>query len=107
FPGDGLVYFDNKPFTLAMFHELRCLNIIRKADVALVASETNETIEATDLGYHCMNYMRQMVLCRGDLQLDQVWGKLNPNVYPERHQCQDWTAVYLEVSKNQRSYGAV
>lgn len=104
-PGDGLVYLgeDAQPFTPSMFHQLRCLNIIRKAVVELEASGTNETVIPSDLSYHCVNYLRQMVLCRGDLELDPVLGKPFPNVFPDSYQCKDWTQVYREVEKNQRT----
>ncbi|KAJ7736775.1 hypothetical protein DFH07DRAFT_842772 [Mycena maculata] len=107
-PGDGLVYLgdDHQPFIPSMFHQLRCLNIIRRAVVDLEASGTNETVQPTDLGHHCVNYLRQMVLCRGDLALDRVLGKPFPNVFPDTYQCRDWSTVYHEVEKNQRMYAA-
>ncbi|KAJ6516338.1 hypothetical protein C8R45DRAFT_1087428 [Mycena sanguinolenta] len=105
-PGDGLVYLgdDHQPFTPSMFHQLRCLNIIRKGVVDLEASGTNEIVQPTDLQHHCVNYLRQMVLCRGDLALDRVLGKPFPNVFPDTYQCRDWSVVYHEVEKNQRMY---
>jgi hypothetical protein len=106
-PGDGLVYLgdDRQPYTPSMFHQLRCLNIIRKAVVDLEALGTDEVVEPSDLGHHCVNYLRQMVLCRGDLELDLVLGKPYPNVFPDTYQCKDWEAVYQEVEKNQQLYG--
>ncbi|KAJ7119451.1 hypothetical protein C8R44DRAFT_624545, partial [Mycena epipterygia] len=106
-PGDGLVYIgdDHQPFTPSMFHQLRCLNIIRRAVIDLEASGTNETVQLTDLGHHCVNYLRQMVLCRGDLALDRVLGKPYPNIFPDTYQCRNWSAVYREVEKNQRMHG--
>ncbi|KAJ6602432.1 hypothetical protein DFH09DRAFT_1301464 [Mycena vulgaris] len=105
-PGDGLVYLgdDHQPFTPSMFHQLRCLNIIRTAVVELDVSGRNDTVQPTDLGHHCVNYLRQMVLCRGDLALDRVLGKPFPNVLPDTYQCRDWSAAYREVEKNQRMH---
>ncbi|KAJ7574920.1 hypothetical protein C8J56DRAFT_718508, partial [Mycena floridula] len=101
-PGNGLVYIEHQPFTLSMFHQLRCLNIIRKAVVNLEATGTNETVQASDLGHHCVNYLRQMVLCRANLELDLILGKPQHfRVVSDTHQCLDWTVVYREVAQNQ------
>ena len=60
----------------------------------------------TALGRHCLNYLRQMVLCRGDLQLEsmQYTSHTNPidlfGVYERR----DWGAVYDAIRENQKAY---
>jgi hypothetical protein len=106
FPHDGLVYLGDKrqPFTPSIFHQLRCLNFVRKAVVDLSSRNVTEAIPPSDLTRHCISYLRQMVLCRGDPELDIVLGKPNPNVAPGIYQCKDWSAVYRELEKNHALY---
>ncbi|KAJ7573796.1 hypothetical protein C8J56DRAFT_1065717 [Mycena floridula] len=107
-PGHGLVYLgeNHQPFMPSMFHQLRCLNIIRKAVLHIdAAGHSTKDRVPTDLEHHCVNYLRQMVLCRGDLHLDDVRQNprdLGPKVFLDSHQCKDWQAVYREVQKNQK-----
>ena len=55
------------------------------------------------LSRHCLNYMRQMVLCRADLALDPVLGRgTEARVRPDTNQCVDWRRVYQELEKNRR-----
>ncbi|OSX65733.1 hypothetical protein POSPLADRAFT_1038358 [Postia placenta MAD-698-R-SB12] len=106
-PGNGLVHLGphRAPYTVAMLHELRCLDIVRDAMVHGLRSG-NMTDAQVDLGRHCLNYLRQMVLCRGDLQLEPF---LAPSHYKPidlygTYVCRDWGAVYREVEQNQREY---
>ena len=52
---------DNETFTLAMFHQLRCLDIIRNDYVAGTKSPLQK---------HCLNYIRQSLLCIADPKLE-------------------------------------
>lgn len=101
-PSAGMIYLGNPPcpFGLSMFHQLRCLNILRQDFV----NKKRGASVRPDLDHHCLNYMRQMVLCRSDLALDVVLGKPAPNVYPNIYQCNDWTKVYDEVHRNQEEF---
>lgn len=103
-PGDGLVYLgeDERPYTVSVFHQLRCLDIIRKEiapqdknDIYRRSREHSESV------HHCVNYLRQMVLCRGDTQLDVVYGRPRPVIIPDEYECLDWTVVYDAVKENQ------
>lgn len=81
-----------------MFHQLQCLDIIRKAIVARVNGPSSQT-KPTDLQRHCVNYLRQMVLCRADPHLEEVLGKPETIVL-QGHQCMDWEAVYQALRDN-------
>ncbi|THV05116.1 hypothetical protein K435DRAFT_137359 [Dendrothele bispora CBS 962.96] len=126
YPHGGVVHLgpDAKPFLPSVFHQLRCLDIIR---LAYAAQEENVVVyhegvsknrrdghgyhsgaEQSDFtgvvedarARHCLNYLRQMLLCRSDLNLEsvQAMGPGDPNIHavsPRRTQtCQDWTVVY-------------
>ncbi|KAG2114519.1 hypothetical protein DEU56DRAFT_874300 [Suillus clintonianus] len=101
-PGGGLVYLGeqhNRPFSISMFHQLRCLDILRED---LVGANGK-----ADLSRHCLNYLRQMVMCRGDTQLENILvaSKEHPSqdffVRTGSYVCSNWNSVLEEVKKNQ------
>jgi len=106
-PGNGLVYLGNEkqPYTMSMIHQLRCIDIVRKEIVDLEANPQRAMARPSEISHHCVNYLRQMVLCRGDLELDSVAGKPHPVVFPDAYQCRDWEMVYRAIEENQRMSG--
>jgi hypothetical protein len=101
-PGNGLVYLGEQPghpFSISMFHQLRCLNIIRED---IVGAGRNAA-----LSRHCLNYLRQMIMCRGDAQLENILLASKENsfqpffVRPGSYVCNNWNFVLEEVKKNQ------
>ncbi|KAF8520738.1 hypothetical protein BU17DRAFT_75563 [Hysterangium stoloniferum] len=111
-PGDGVVYIgegkDAQPYTISIYHQLRCLDIIRKGIVSLEANTTSGVPKnsLTPLTHHCVNYLREMVLCRSDIDTDSILGRPKPAVTPDLYQCWDWEAVYTAVKDNQRAHMA-
>ncbi|TBU51884.1 hypothetical protein BD310DRAFT_941351 [Dichomitus squalens] len=103
--GGSTLYFgeDLRPFTLSMFHQLRCLDILR--DI-LVEFHYNKSPDATyknpEMAKHCMNYLRQTVICRADTRLEHVRAASGPRVVVSdlTHSCKDWTAVYEAAERN-------
>ncbi|KAI0273919.1 hypothetical protein BGY98DRAFT_897390, partial [Russula aff. rugulosa BPL654] len=111
-PHNGIVHLGphRQPYSISLFHQLRCLDIIRR-DLIIVEPEpespedNNSSRKFKKLSRHCLNYMRQMVLCRADLALDPVLGRaLEARVRPDTNQCVDWRRVYEELEKNRRDY---
>ncbi|KAE9388891.1 hypothetical protein BT96DRAFT_890298 [Gymnopus androsaceus JB14] len=102
-PNGGVVYLgeNHDPFTPSMFHQLRCLDIIRKDIVRVRGSEN--PVEPLELTQHCMNYLRQMVLCRSDVALEYCAGKPHVEVFPLTYECQDWRQLYSALEVNQAS----
>ncbi|KAI0319585.1 hypothetical protein OF83DRAFT_768468 [Amylostereum chailletii] len=101
-PRKGLVYLgpNRRAFTPSIFHQLRCLNLIRKSIVELVALGGDHPEYPSDLTEHCVGYLRQMVLCRADADIDVVLGGTNPTVHPNAYECRDWNAIYDMVERN-------
>ncbi|KAJ7753629.1 hypothetical protein DFH07DRAFT_823893 [Mycena maculata] len=88
-----------EPYTLTLFHQLKCLDIIR----AQYKSPPNMPISSRTS--HCMNYLRQTALCRPNLRLESVddeFGRSDRNFYDTV--CHDWTALYGEAERNQAAY---
>ncbi|EIM85253.1 uncharacterized protein STEHIDRAFT_169253 [Stereum hirsutum FP-91666 SS1] len=102
-PSDGGKIFTTsgeQPQTISMFHQLRCLDIIRAAIViSHTRIETGERPRGNvtyGLVRHCMNYLRQMMLCRSDLHLENVRDPVGPHAVEMAvmHVCEDWRVVY-------------
>ncbi|TFK55502.1 hypothetical protein OE88DRAFT_1672200 [Heliocybe sulcata] len=81
---------DDRLFSVSMFHELHCLRMLNLAfGKAHIASRAHIK--------HCLNYLRQNILCSPDLTLE-------PGDFEEKdfsvegegsmHVCRDWSSVY-------------
>lgn len=103
-PGDGLVRLGPswEPYTISMLHQLRCLAILRRDVVREGAASGGPTA----LGRHCLNYLKQMVLCRGDIKVESMRYKTHkdPIDLLGIYECRDWGAVYDAVRENQQAY---
>ncbi|KAK7006724.1 hypothetical protein R3P38DRAFT_3601439 [Favolaschia claudopus] len=100
--GGGIVHVgpDKKPYMLSIFHQLKCLDVIRRFHVATVEGDPNAL---QDLARHCLNYLRLMVLCRADLRLESVQnrdGMHAVDMYGDLT-CTDWRQVYARVEENE------
>ena len=93
---------DMQPYTVSMFHQLRCLDVIREGIVAYHTGDTNGP--SAILTKHCMNYMRQMILCRSSTRLENI-----RDISTRRHRvtnsgitytCRDWNAVLEAAEEN-------
>ncbi|CAL1715779.1 unnamed protein product [Somion occarium] len=62
--------------------------------------------EYTELARHCLNYIKQMMLCRADAYLEPFWydNHNGPIDLYSFYECKDWGAVYGEIKKNQEEY---
>ncbi|KAH6912438.1 hypothetical protein BKA70DRAFT_1422000 [Coprinopsis sp. MPI-PUGE-AT-0042] len=102
--GDGIVRLgpDQKPFMLSTFHQLRCLDILRDS---YVRDMQQGRPNPTPLTRHCLNYIRQMVLCRGNLKLERVVDPYGAHSVQIRDPmtCRDWRSLYSHVEANAAS----
>lgn len=94
---------DRQQYLVSMFHQLRCLDIMRRSYNAREGLSPEGPSAVTQ---HCLHYLRQMVLCRSDTRLEPVidiegphavraWGPMT---------CDDWTQVYDAHARNVREY---
>lgn len=103
--GGAVVYLgpERKPFTLGMLHQIRCLGIIREIlDDFYMDQSPDAKIQRPQLAAHCMNHLRQMVLCNADMRLETVRASRGHGltVNEVMHTCRDWTAVYKAAEDN-------
>ncbi|KAJ7143528.1 hypothetical protein C8R43DRAFT_953969 [Mycena crocata] len=83
------------PEGVAMFHQMHCLQRIRTA------------IVQGDPGHHtrhCLNLLRQTVLCASDTTLDPMNSPKGTDGLGIVHVCRDWQKVYDFVEENQMKY---
>jgi len=93
--GHGFIYLGahRREFTISMFHQLHCINNIRLALGPRPAPLYHVQ--------HCMNYLRQMILCASNTRLEPMSRRLKEksNVTGVdglglTHVCRDWGVVY-------------
>jgi hypothetical protein len=104
-PQNGVMHLGphRQPFTVAMMHQLKCLDILRQE----MMRDRSEHEQPSVLARHCLNYVRQMVMCHGDLELEsfQFASHKNPIDWHGVYECKDWEAVFNEVQRNQAEHG--
>lgn len=103
-PDGGIIRLagDDRPYTISLFHQLRCLDVIR---VAVLRAHANGTLPDARTE-HCMNYLRQMVLCRADTYLESAYSLTSKHTVEitTPKTCQDWTQVYDAATRNRDSF---
>jgi Mycotoxin biosynthesis protein UstYa len=98
-PDNGLIYLgkERRPFTISMFHQLRCLDVIRKRIINPLAYISEAAPD--ELLHHCINYIRQMALCRVDVTLEQTYAPPT-GVKNNAQICNNWERIYEEQKIN-------
>lgn len=101
-----LVYLDDhsppeprhpKAYTVTLFHQMKCLDIIREQ----YASPSDMRLP---LANHCLNYLRQTVLCRPNIGVEPAKNSEGTAVRGYDAVCRDWTKVYEEAERNVAAY---
>lgn len=84
---------DREPYHLSMFHQLRCLDIIRRS---YNAREGLTPGRLNPAAHHCLHYLRQMMLCRRDTRIEPVIDTGGPHAVQPwgLMTCRDWRGVY-------------
>ncbi|TFK50662.1 hypothetical protein OE88DRAFT_282906 [Heliocybe sulcata] len=89
---------ETKNYTVTLFHQLRCLDTIRQDYVAGGAS-----MSPSMMTHHCMNYLRQTIMCRPNLRLESVRFPTGPKSTTTQIYdvvCNDWREVYDAAERN-------
>ncbi|THH29827.1 hypothetical protein EUX98_g4378 [Antrodiella citrinella] len=105
-------------FGLSMFHQLHCVDTLRKAIRGRggmrhhnAHNHDNTTTNSNHLeedwaehSTHCLNYLRQTILCSADMTLEPEIPVEGTRDVGEgtgvEHVCRDWTRVYDFVDRN-------
>jgi hypothetical protein len=105
-PSDHLGYVrlgpDMRIFAVAMFHELHCVNIFRKALLNPDSALANEHHVQ-----HCLSYLHQLFLCSADVILE-------PNDFVQQNhtqesgsvtrECRDWSVLSAHLTENYKEW---
>lgn len=91
----GFLYLgaEERPFGIALFHQLYCLQMIR---AAISSRDTSTPV------HRCMNYIRQTILCEANPTLEPVIPILGAWTVDAEipRVCKDWTQVYMLAKRN-------
>lgn len=94
-PGSERLGPDDRILVATMFHELRSLRMLNLAVTPNITSLPHAT--------HCLNHLRQSILCSPDLALEP--GDIEESDFEvDRthgvHECKDWAPIYHSVAQN-------
>lgn len=97
---------DETFFTVSMYHQLQCLNVLRRIMKDKMRNATGTDVVHSSLAADCLGYLRQAILCQADTTLELATiltigdGRVVPGVFDleQTHQCGDWTQIreYME-----------
>ncbi|KAJ3481077.1 hypothetical protein NLI96_g7905 [Meripilus lineatus] len=89
-------------YGISMFHQLHCL---QQFSNAIAKRPTRQT--EWDHVSHCMNYVRQMVLCASNLRLEPLKESpqgLKVDGLGLKHTCRDWTRLWDLAEENYKGW---
>ena len=84
-----------KTYTVAMFHQLRCVEVLQRA-------YAEEGTHKTPLAQHCLNYLRQSLMCTMDMRNEAQGTAFTWNGQEEL--CRDWDPILKEADRNYDAY---
>ncbi|KAJ7444434.1 hypothetical protein FB451DRAFT_1434282 [Mycena latifolia] len=101
------------PFEPSVYHQLHCLNALRKVFTYGASNMSHEQVSWHT--HHCLNYLRQAILCNADTTLEPSYTyETADNVSTPAasgigvaHTCVDWTQLRSLVEDNQAAYRGV
>ena len=96
-------------YSVTLFHQLLCLDVIRKRFMLPLLSNTGIECEKRNplvwpITRHCMNYPRQTIWCRPSLCLESVKNTTGTMSEPYDAVCRNWNEVYDAAARNQASF---
>ena len=98
-------------FGLSMYHQIHCIDSIRFAMLGRMHParevEGMNTRRQVNHAHHCLNYLRQSVLCAADLTLEPEVTAGSQDVEEglfATHVCRDWSKVHEFVKNNDLEY---
>jgi hypothetical protein len=81
-------------FTVGLFHELKCLDILRSEYVNRYLNSSIRATKPSSTAKDCLNYLRQVIICNMDMGLENVKDDFGRVTKGHEVICQDWTKVY-------------
>ncbi|KAF2174154.1 hypothetical protein M409DRAFT_16423 [Zasmidium cellare ATCC 36951] len=113
-----LLHNGDGEYCLSVFHQLHCVAMLRNALNSMRSEGKIMTHDSGDDGQdplvhvdHCIDYLRQSIMCSGDMTLEHYSmldnGTLGPGVngYFVNHQCKNWDQI-VDFATTHRSRNA-
>ena len=100
----------SEAYSASVTHQLHCLAMVRDVVVASITGRERKTDASADRHIvHCLDYVRQGILCAGDTTLEEFKAVKDAegvvvsyfiDGMGARHQCRDWGAVREFLERN-------
>ncbi|KAK0108216.1 hypothetical protein ONS95_003036 [Cadophora gregata] len=94
---DGSTKVEDKQFCVSMFHQLHCIAglkwIFESADNTAVNKSSEAYIMKKEHMAHCFDFLRQAVMCAGDMTLEPVDDEATDG-WNVTHTCRDFKTIY-------------
>ncbi|EJD41391.1 hypothetical protein AURDEDRAFT_115486 [Auricularia subglabra TFB-10046 SS5] len=90
-------------FVVTMYHDIHCLRVLHRALFPVIAPQH----AAGGHAQHCLNYLRQMALCRPDLTLeppDVLARQWDVDRSRSTHLCHDWSLAQRRGDEAQAAW---
>ncbi|KAJ7930914.1 hypothetical protein B0H13DRAFT_1594950, partial [Mycena leptocephala] len=93
--GGHVVQVQDRTCSVALFHQMKCLDIIRREYL-------ENTPDISPLTRHCLLYLRQTMIFQSNPRLESVRNTVGSANRRYDAVCRDWTLVYTEAERNHR-----
>ncbi|KAK0099975.1 hypothetical protein ONS95_013205 [Cadophora gregata] len=104
---DGGVEVEIKHFCISMFHQLHCIASLKSAFESMINENGTSRLEHTSHLAHCFDYLRQGIMCAGDMTLEPAFelagedaGTKAVNGWNVEHQCKNYQVMYDFAEKH-------
>ncbi|KAJ7609356.1 hypothetical protein DFH06DRAFT_187600 [Mycena polygramma] len=94
--GGHIVHVGNRPYTVTLFHQMKCLDILRRQYLSQKPP--------SPLTRHCLLYLRQTIICQSNPRIESVRNTVGSANRRYDGVCRDWTLLYDEAERNHRQY---
>ncbi|KAJ1706237.1 hypothetical protein NYO67_11591 [Aspergillus flavus] len=91
-------------YCISAFHQMHCLAIIYSAIFSKDHSGHHHRDDHSDHTKHCIDYLRQSIMCASDATLEGLADDGSPvtgvDGWNNTHQCRDWDSLYDFASRH-------
>ncbi|KAH8809637.1 hypothetical protein DL96DRAFT_1506023 [Flagelloscypha sp. PMI_526] len=88
------IRLNGQTFTPRIFHQMKCLNIIRAHYLG------RQAVSPPPIIRHCLLYLRQMIYCQSNSRLESAHNTRGSADREYEAVCEDWEAVYRSIDAN-------
>ena len=101
-PNHNVISGSSNAYMVSVYHQLHCLKILHRSLIPVLSQKKRDTSQKSSFHLnhieHCLDYLRQAVICAGDITLEP------PDEHPEKgksplqgwgvsHTCRSWEYI--------------